>query len=93
MRFRIKTDVFRKAIDSALRAASSSNLTPILENLLIDATLDQVTITGNNLEMSIEYTIREGVEIESPGRFTVSAKLLSPHVALVQDAEITVDHE
>lgn len=37
MHFRIQTDIFKKAIDSAARAASSSNLTPILENILIDA--------------------------------------------------------
>ena len=54
MRFRIKTDIFRKAIDAASRAASTSNLSPILENIMIDAGYEEVTFTGNNLEMSIE---------------------------------------
>ncbi len=93
MRFRIQTDIFKKAIDAASRAASTSNLTPILENLLIDAGYDRLTVTGNNLEMSIEYNITEGITIESEGRFTVEAKLLSGYISLVQDTEITVDQE
>lgn len=43
--------------------------------------------------MSIEYTITEGVTIESEGRFTVEAKLLSGYISLVQDTEIIVDQE
>lgn len=37
MKFRIQTDILKKAIDAASKAASTSNLTPILENILIDA--------------------------------------------------------
>ncbi|RAL56094.1 DNA polymerase III subunit beta [Candidatus Gracilibacteria bacterium GN02-873] len=93
MRFRIKTDIFRKAIDAASRAASTSNLSPILENIMIDAGYEEVTFTGNNLEMSIEYSVKEGVEVENPGRFTLSAKFLLSYVSLVQDPEITLDYE
>lgn len=59
MRFRIHTDIFRKAIEATSHAASTSNLTPILENILIDAGGDRVTLTGNNLDMAIEYVITE----------------------------------
>ncbi len=43
--------------------------------------------------MSIEYSVKEGVEVENPGRFTLSAKFLLSYVSLVQDPEITLDYE
>lgn len=93
MRFRIHTDIFRKAIEATSHAASTSNLTPILENILIDAGGDRVTLTGNNLDMAIEYVITEWVEVESEGRFTLSSKFLTSYISLVQDTEVTVDFE
>lgn len=93
MRFRIQTDIFRKALDATSRAASTSKLTPILENILIDAGYDQVTLTGNNLEMSIEYTIKENVTVESEGRFTVESKFLLQYISLVHDSELEVEQE
>lgn len=93
MRFRIQTDIFKKAIDATSRATSTSNLTPILENILIDAGHDRVIFTGNNLEMSIEYSVSDGVEIEDTGRFTLSSKFLQSYISLVQDSEITVSYE
>ena len=76
MRFRIQTDIFRKAIETAAHAAGSNNLTPILENILIDAGYKKVILTGNNLEMAIEYIIEEGVDVEVEGKFTISSKVL-----------------
>lgn len=93
MRFRIQTDILKKAIDSASRATSSGNLTPILENILIDAGYNRVVFTGNSLEMSIEVSVTEGVEIEQEGSFTLSAKFLQSYIALVSNSHITFDHE
>jgi DNA polymerase III subunit beta len=93
MRFKIQTDIFKKAIESASHASSTNNLTPILENILIDARYKKLILTGNNLEMAIEYVIEDGVDVEVEGKFTLSAKFLTSYIALVQDSEITVELE
>jgi len=93
MRFRIQTDIFRKAIDATSHATSTSNLTPILENILIDAGYKRLVLTGNNLDMAIEYVITEGIDIEAEGRFTLSSKFLTSYISLVQDQDIVVELE
>lgn len=93
MRFRISTEAFRKAIETSSHATTAGHLTPILENILIEAGYKRVTVTGNNLEMAIEYILEDGVDVEVEGRFTISAKFLSSYITLVQDKDITVELE
>lgn len=93
MRFRIDTDLFRKAIETASHATGTNNLTPILENILIEAGYKRLVLTGNNLEMAIEYIIEDNVDIEAEGKFTISSKFLTSYIALVQDREVTVELE
>lgn len=93
MRFRIKTETFRKAIEATSHATSSGNLTPILENILLDAQYKRLVLTGNNMEMAIEYIIEKDVDVEAEGRFTLSSKFLTSYIALVQDKEILVELE
>jgi hypothetical protein len=59
MRFRIQTDIFRRAIEATGHATSTNNLTPILENILIDAQFKRLVLTGNNLDMAIEYIVEK----------------------------------
>lgn len=93
MKFQIRTDLFRKAIDTSAHATSTSNLTPILENILIEAKEDRVILTGNNLDMAIEYNVTEWINIESTGAFSLSSKILTSYIALVQDSEVTFELE
>ncbi len=93
MRFRINTDTFRKAIEATSHATSTGNLTPILENIMIDAQYKRVVLTGNNMEMAIEYIIEKDVDVEVEGSFTLSSKFLTSYITLVQDKEITVELE
>lgn len=93
MRFRIQTDVFRKAIETTSHATSTSNLTPILENILIDAGYKKVTLTGNNLDMAIEYIIDSWVDVEVEGKYTISSKFLTSYISLIQDSDILVSLE
>jgi DNA polymerase III sliding clamp (beta) subunit (PCNA family) len=65
MRFRIDTETFKKAIEATSHATSTSNLTPILENILIDAQYKRLVLTGNNLDMAIEYIIEKNVDVEA----------------------------
>lgn len=91
MRFRIDTELFRQAIEVTSHATTASNLTPILENIMIEAQYKKIIVTGNNLEMAIEYIIEEKVDIEVEGKFTISSKFLTSYIALIQDTEIQVE--
>lgn len=93
MRFRIDTEIFKKAIEATSHATSTNNMTPILENILIDAQYKRVVLTGNNLDMAIEYIIEKDVEVEVEWRFTLSSKFLTSYISLVQDKEIHIELE
>ncbi len=93
MRFRIDTDTFKKAIEATSHATSTNNLTPILENILIDAQYKRLVLTGNNLDMAIEYIIEKNLEVEVEGRFTLSSKFLTSYISLVNDKEISIELE
>ena len=90
MRFTVDTSVLKQAIEVASHATASTNMTPILENLLLSVQYKRVVVTGNNMEMAIEYVIDAGVEIESEGAYTVSSKFLVPFVPLLSDEKVTI---
>lgn len=60
---------------------------------MIDAQFKRVVLTGNNLDMAIEYIVEKWVEVEVEWRFTISSKFLMSYIALVQDTEVTVELE
>lgn len=93
MRFKIGTDTFKKAIEATSHATSASNLTPILENILFDAQYKKLILTGNNLDMAIEYIVDKDIDVEVEGKFTISSKFLTSYIWLVQDKEVTVELE
>jgi DNA polymerase III sliding clamp (beta) subunit (PCNA family) len=64
MKFKIQTDILKAAVDTVSRATVVSAITPVLENILIDATMGRIVFSGNNLEMAIEYTITEKMTVE-----------------------------
>lgn len=91
MRFTIDTKILKEAIDVVSHASTTSNMTPILENILISVQYKKVVLTGNNLEMAMEYIVDTGVDIEIEGNFTVSAKFLASFIALVNDDRVTIE--
>ncbi|MDD2487397.1 MAG: DNA polymerase III subunit beta [Candidatus Gracilibacteria bacterium] len=91
MNFEIDTKSLKEAIDTVNHASSSGNLTPILENILINAQYKKVMLTSNNLEMAIEYVISEGVDVKSEGSFTVSSRFISSFISLVNDEKINLE--
>ncbi len=93
MRFSIDIQTLKAAIEVTSHATTNSNLTPILENILIDVQYKKVILTGNNLEMAIEYTIEKDIDIESEGKFTISSKFLTSFMALQQWKRIKIELE
>ena len=59
MKFQISTTELQNALSAVNHATASITTTPILENILINATYNSVVFVSNNLEMAIEYTVSE----------------------------------
>lgn len=56
---------------------------PILNNVLIQATPTQITLTGSNLEATLVATVRG--KIEQEGSYTIPARTIADYVALLQN--------
>lgn len=92
MKFTIDTQLLKDSVSIVSRASSSSNVSPILENILIDVQSDRVRFVANNTEFAIEKVITEKVEIESEGSFTMSTRFLSSYVSLQTSETVTIEH-
>jgi DNA polymerase-3 subunit beta len=86
MSFNITRKDFLSAVNSAIKAVSSRTTLPILEGLLIEASNEEIRITGNNLEIGIMSKAKATVENE--GKIITNAKLLHNILKLLPDADI-----
>lgn len=91
MNFEIDTKTLKNGIDIVWHASMSGNMTPILENILINVQYKKIILTANNLEMAIEYFVDKWIDIKSEWSFTVSSKFLSSFISLVNDDNISVE--
>ena len=75
-------------INIVLKAVPSKTTMPILECILIDASTNEIKLTGNDMELGIETKV-EG-EILERGKIALDAKLFSEIVRKLADADATV---
>lgn len=92
MKFTIDTQSLKTAIDMVGHASTSSNASPILENILIDVQKDKVVFIANNTELAIEQSVNSKVEIESEGAFTISNRFISSYAGLQNSDKVTIEH-
>lgn len=78
-----------KGVNTVLKAVPSKTTMPILECILIDATLGKIKFTANDMELGIE-TIVEG-EILEKGIVAIDAKVFSEIVRKLPDNDVTID--
>ncbi|MCK9272656.1 DNA polymerase III subunit beta [Candidatus Gracilibacteria bacterium] len=90
MNFEIDTKALKEGIDVVNHASVGASMTPILENIMINAGYKKVVLTANNLEMAIEYMISDGVDVKSEGSFTVSSRFISSFISLVSEEKIHI---
>ena len=90
MKLTFKKDDLLSGINIVLKAVSSKTTMPILECILMDATTDQIKLTGNDMELGIE-TVVEGT-IEEKGKIALEAKLFSEIIRKLSggDAPVTI---
>ncbi|MBI2300213.1 MAG: DNA polymerase III subunit beta [Armatimonadetes bacterium] len=75
MKIVTQRDELAQAITVVGRAVSSRSTLPILSNILLEADQDGLLLGATDLEIGMR--VRLAVEVESPGRTTLSARLLS----------------
>ena len=78
-----------KGVSIVSKAVPSKTTMPILECILIDATMDIIKLTANDMELGIQTEI-EG-EIISHGMIAIDAKIFSEIVRKLPDNEIVIE--
>lgn len=78
-----------KGVSTVSRAVPSKTTMPILECILIDATLDIIKLTANDMELGIQTEI-EG-EIIDHGMIAINARIFSEIVRRLPDNDVTID--
>ena len=78
-----------KGVSIVSKAVPSKTTMPILECILIDATMDIIRLTANDMELGIQTEI-EG-EIMEHGMIAIDAKIFSEIVRKLPDNEIVIE--
>lgn len=78
-----------KGVSIVSKAVPSKTTMPILECILIDATLDTIKLTANDMELGIQTEI-EG-EVISHGMIALEARIFSEIVRKLPDSEIVIE--
>lgn len=78
-----------KGVSIVSKAVPSKTTMPILECILIDATMDIIRLTANDMELGIQTEI-EG-EITEHGMIAIDAKIFSEIVRKLPDNEIVIE--
>ncbi len=91
MKFLCTRENLKQALDTVSPLAGKHSHLPILANILIQATEANVEIIATNLEVAIKTLVR--AKVETPGSFTVPAKMLADFVHLLEQetVEISID--
>ena len=89
----MKCTVSPSALGAALslvsRAVSPRSTLPILGNVLLETGADGLRLSATNLDLTITATV--AAEVESEGRTTVPARLVTDYVASLGEAPCTIE--
>lgn len=89
MRIQVTQNNLAKALSLLSKTASSRLELPILANILIEATKDNLKLAATNLEVAISYVTK--AKIDNEGSVTVPARLLSDFISqLPKDSKISI---
>jgi len=89
MKFKVNRNHFFNGLASVTNVVGSRATMPILQNVLIEAEGDIVTLTTTNLDLAICCRIKASVS--TPGRITLPVKRLVPITRALSSAETVVE--
>ena len=78
-----------KGVNIVSKAVPTRTTMPILECILIDASTNEIKLTGNDMELGIE-TIVEGTIVEN-GVIAIDAKIFMEIVRKLPDNEVMIE--
>ena len=88
MKFTVNQREFSEALAIASKAIISKTPLDILKGFYLEAYENELTITGNNLEIGIRTSIDAVVEVE--GKSVIDAKILSDMIRKLPNERVTV---
>lgn len=93
MKLKFQKDAIVNGINIVMKAVPSKTTMPILECILIDASSNEIKLTGNDMELGIETKV-EG-EILEHGKIALDAKLFSEITRRLssQNATVTIESD
>lgn len=93
MKLSFEKDNLLSGINIVLKAVPSKTTMPILECILIDASSNEIKLTGNDMELGIETKV-EGTILEK-GKIALDAKLFSDIIRKLsgEDSAITIESD
>ena len=89
MKFKVNRNHFFNGLSSVTNVVGNRATMPILQNVLIEAEGDTVTLTTTNLDLGICCRIKASVS--SPGRITLPVKRLVPIIRALSSADTIVE--
>jgi len=76
-------------LNNVIRTSVGRTTSPILEGILISLKNNQVTLTTNDLEIGMEYILRD-VDIEEEGKAIVDSRMFAEIIRKLPNSEITI---
>jgi DNA polymerase-3 subunit beta len=89
MKFTCEKEKLLIGLNNVVRTSVGRTTSPILEGILIILKNKQVILTTNDLEIGMEYIIREANILEE-GKSVVDCKMFSDIIRKLPDSEITI---
>lgn len=88
MKFTCQKNILQEAISIVQKAVTGKSTMPILQGILINAKDDTLTLTGSDIDLSIETKIN--VDIEENGSIVVDAKLFGEIIRKLPNATVEI---
>lgn len=89
MKFKVNRNHFFNGLASVTNVVGSRATMPILQNVLLEAEGDIITLTTTNLDLGICCRIK--ANISSPGRITLPVKKLVPIIRALSSSDVLVE--
>jgi len=89
MKFRVSQEDLAKALSASSRSANARSNLPILANILINCSKNNLEVTSTNLETAIKVKIP--CKVEKEGKTTLPGRTLFEFVPQLPEGEITVE--
>ena len=89
MKLICEKDKLLLGLNNVIRTSVGRTTSPILEGILISLKDNQIILTTNDLEIGMEYIIKD-VEIVEDGKTVVDARMFADIIRKLPDSEITI---